>query len=75
MTSPIVFFDIAGPDDQELRQFYSNVFGWEVTDLHLSTHLAHHLGQAGYLRRTLTGENVTSGAVSMEALTISGNSV
>ena len=32
VTSPIVFFDIAGPDDQQLRQFYSNVFGWDVTD-------------------------------------------
>ena len=32
MTSSIVFFDVAGPDDQQLRQFYSNVFGWGVTD-------------------------------------------
>jgi hypothetical protein len=25
--------------------------------LHLTAHLAHHLGQAGYLRRALTGDN------------------
>jgi uncharacterized damage-inducible protein DinB len=33
--------------------------------LHLLSHLAHHLGQAGYLRRVLTGENrsVTSSAL------------
>ena len=28
MTTPIVFFDIAGPDDQDLHRFYSHVFGW-----------------------------------------------
>jgi len=28
MTSPIVFFDIAGPDDTELKTFYKNVFDW-----------------------------------------------
>lgn len=27
---PIVFFDIAGPDDEALRNFYSSVFGWEI---------------------------------------------
>lgn len=27
---PIVFFDIAGPDEAALRSFYSSVFGWEV---------------------------------------------
>ncbi len=35
--------------------------------LHLSIHLAHHLGQAGYLRRILTGQNQPSGAVSVQA--------
>ena len=29
MSSPIVFFDIAGQDDSELREFYSSIFGWE----------------------------------------------
>jgi uncharacterized damage-inducible protein DinB len=36
--------------------------------LHLSVHLAFHLGQAGYLRRALTGDARTSGAVSLRAL-------
>jgi hypothetical protein len=36
--------------------------------LHLCVHLAFHLGQAGYLRRALTGEARTSGAVSLKAL-------
>jgi hypothetical protein len=36
--------------------------------LHLSSHLAHHLGQAGYLRRVLTGENRSSGALAIQAL-------
>lgn len=39
-----------------------------LTLLHLSAHLAHHLGQVGYLRRLLTGENVSSGAISQKAL-------
>jgi len=29
MAQPIVFFDIAGPDDVALKSFYSSVFGWE----------------------------------------------
>lgn len=36
--------------------------------LHLISHLSFHLGQAGYLRRALTGENRTSGAISLRAL-------
>lgn len=35
---------------------------------HLSCHLSHHLGQAGYLRRILTGENRSSGTISMQSL-------
>ena len=27
---PIVFFDIAGPDDAALSSFYSSIFGWEL---------------------------------------------
>lgn len=30
MTRPIVFFDIAGPDDTELKTFYSSIFNWEA---------------------------------------------
>jgi len=36
--------------------------------MHLCVHLAFHLGQAGYLRRALTGDGRTSGAVSLDAL-------
>lgn len=36
--------------------------------LHLSTHIAHHLGQAGYLRRALTGESRHSEAISVKVL-------
>jgi len=30
MSAPIVFFDIAGPDNGELIGFYSALFGWEI---------------------------------------------
>lgn len=36
--------------------------------VHLVTHLAHHLGQVGYLRRILTGADISSGAISLKAL-------
>lgn len=36
--------------------------------LHLAAHLAHHLGQAGYLRRTLTTENRSSSALPLKPL-------
>jgi len=36
--------------------------------LHLAIHLAHHLGQVGYLRRILTQNNQSSGAVSLLAI-------
>ena len=29
MALPIVFFDIAGPDDEALKSFYSSICGWE----------------------------------------------
>ncbi len=28
MSNPIVFFDIAGPDEKALRDFYNRVFDW-----------------------------------------------
>jgi predicted enzyme related to lactoylglutathione lyase len=28
MSRPIVFFDIAGPDEPELRAFYAKIFDW-----------------------------------------------
>ena len=30
MAQPIVFFDIAGPDDEALKRFYASIFGWDV---------------------------------------------
>ncbi len=30
MSQPIVFFDIAGEDDDLLRSFYGTVFGWHT---------------------------------------------
>ena len=32
MAYPIVFFDLAGPDDAALTSFYSSVFGWEIDE-------------------------------------------
>ena len=29
MARPIVFFDIAGPDDAALKSFYSSIFDWD----------------------------------------------
>lgn len=36
--------------------------------MHLAVHLSFHLGQAGYLRRALTGDDRTSGAVAVPEL-------
>jgi uncharacterized protein len=30
MSAPIVYFEVAGPDSETLRQFYSSVFGWNA---------------------------------------------
>ncbi len=32
MTFPVVFLDIAGPDDAALRRFYASVFQWNADD-------------------------------------------
>ena len=36
--------------------------------VHLCAHAAYHLGQAGYLRRVLTGDARSSGALALTAL-------
>jgi hypothetical protein len=64
---------LSGLPEQTLSSEYPDVLGGIRVPtglflLHLSTHLAHHLGQAGFLRRCLTGENRSSGAISMKAL-------
>lgn len=38
--------------------------------LHLCSHAAYHLGQAGYLRRALTGDARTSGALSLRDIQV-----
>lgn len=32
MSAPILFLDIAGPDADELRAFYTQVFGWNFSE-------------------------------------------
>jgi len=36
--------------------------------LHLATHLSFHIGQAGYLRRVLTGDTASTNAVGFGGL-------
>jgi hypothetical protein len=35
MSAPIVYFEVAGPDGQKLKEFYTTVFGWNI-DTHSS---------------------------------------
>lgn len=37
--------------------------------IHLEAHLAFHLGQAGYLRRALTGDTTSAGGMAIQELT------
>jgi uncharacterized damage-inducible protein DinB len=57
------------PTEALSRTFPDRVYGIEVPTrlflLHLVTHLAHHLGQTGYLRRVVTGESRVSGAIAV----------
>jgi predicted enzyme related to lactoylglutathione lyase len=32
MGAPIVYFEIAGPEGEKLREFYSSVFGWSIDE-------------------------------------------
>ncbi len=64
---------LPGVDEETLsRQFPEAVGGLTFTTrlflLHISAHLAHHLGQAGYLRRTLTADNRSSGPLPLKPL-------
>ena len=45
--APIVFFDIAGPDQDKQRAFYSGVFGWTVDP----SGAIKHAGLDGTLRK------------------------
>ncbi|MFL5758299.1 MAG: VOC family protein [Thermomicrobiales bacterium] len=33
MANPVIYFEIAGPDPQMLREFYGSVFGWEIDEI------------------------------------------
>jgi len=72
-TAEVVRTVLTDLPDQKLRAEYPDILGGPRLPtglflLHLTTHLAFHLGQAGYLRRILTGANESSGALSMQAL-------
>ena len=72
-TAEVVRTVLTDLPDQKLRDDYPDILGGPRLPtglflLHLTTHLAFHLGQAGYLRRILTGANESSGALSMQAL-------
>lgn len=69
--------DVAGTlarlDDAALARRYANgPKGVDVTTLrwliHLASHAAFHLGQAGYLRRIITGQTTTADTVSVTVL-------
>jgi uncharacterized damage-inducible protein DinB len=60
-------------DDDTLSRVYPDApGGLEITTslflLHLSAHLAHHLGQAGYLRRIVTGDTLSAGPLGLKVL-------
>jgi hypothetical protein len=72
-TSEVVGTVLANVTEESLRADYP--YGLGVPRMptglflfHLSGHLAFHLGQAGYLRRALTGASESSGALPMQAL-------
>ena len=60
------------PDDVLEREFPEPVMGHRLPAnrflIHLCAHAAYHLGQAGYLRRMLTGDTRSSGALPLKAL-------
>ena len=60
------------PDDVLGREFPEPVMGHRLSAnrflIHLCAHAAYHLGQAGYLRRVLTRDASSSGALPLKAL-------
>lgn len=59
--------------EADLAKPYADVLGGArpLTGLflmHLTAHLSFHFGQAGYLRRALTGDGRVSGAISLQSL-------
>jgi uncharacterized damage-inducible protein DinB len=66
--------DVLGrlPESRLTERYPESVGGVELPCgrflLHLCVHLSFHLGQAGYLRRALTGDGRSSGAIAIRAL-------
>lgn len=62
------------PEDRLTEEFPQTVMGLRFrTDrflIHLCVHAGFHLGQAGYLRRALSGDTSTSGPLPMEPLSL-----
>jgi uncharacterized damage-inducible protein DinB len=59
--------------DSLLEPYPEPVAGVLRTDwflLHLGTHLAFHLGQAGYLRRTITGDSASTNPIRPKVLAL-----
>jgi hypothetical protein len=72
-TSDVVASVLPGVSEERLAAAYpERVGGVELPCrlflLHLCIHLSLHLGQAGYLRRIVTGSTASSGPVSLKAL-------
>jgi hypothetical protein len=53
---------------RDLPEMRSMVFKTHTFLVHLCAHTAFHLGQTGYLRRVLTGDNASSSPMSLEEL-------
>ena len=69
-TKEIIQNVLPGLSEKILGESYPNtVGGIELACsrflMHLAVHLSFHVGQVGYLRRILTGDNQSSGAVSL----------
>jgi hypothetical protein len=76
-TADVVGAVLAGLPDESLAAEYPDVLGGPrmPTGLflgQLTSHLALHLGQVGYLRRILTGANESSGALALRELSGAG---
>ena len=71
-TAEVVHAVLTNLPDESLGEEYPDVLGGPrmPTGLfgQLTSHLAFHLGQVGYLRRILTGENESSGALALREL-------
>ncbi|ANM31252.1 hypothetical protein ABI59_19260 [Acidobacteria bacterium Mor1] len=78
MSAPIVFFDIAGPDDEALRRFYREVFAWNAGEggqlnLEVLTPLSANIRKDPAEKRVYVGvEDVTA---TLDAVVAAGGSV